>query len=86
MCDYLVKVFNRLAGLVVNVFTLIVLTNIYLDLLKHEKASVDMFRCMKRRNGLDKEMTFYGLNLPEDITFIEELILKGQKNGEVKSV
>ncbi|XP_050959764.1 uncharacterized protein LOC127161159 [Labeo rohita] len=47
---------------------------------EHEKASVDMFRCMKRRNGLDKEMKLYGLNLPEDIIFIEELILKGQKD------
>ncbi|XP_050956475.1 deoxynucleoside triphosphate triphosphohydrolase SAMHD1-like, partial [Labeo rohita] len=49
---------------------------------EHEKASVDMFHCMKSKNGLDKEMEFYGLNLPEDITFIEELILKGQKDGK----
>ncbi len=67
-------------------YTLIVLMSIYVDLLKHEKASVDMFRCMKRRNGLAKEMQFYGLNLPEDIQFIEELILKGQKDGKVKCV
>ncbi len=67
-------------------FTLIVLTSIYLDLLKHEKASVDMFHCMKRRNELAKEMTFYGLNLPEDIIFIEELILKGQTKSQVKCV
>ncbi|KAK2909491.1 hypothetical protein Q8A67_005328 [Cirrhinus molitorella] len=51
-------------------------------LTSHEEASVQMFHCMKRRNGLDKEMKFYGLNLPEDIKFIEELILKGQKDGE----
>ncbi|XP_052400802.1 deoxynucleoside triphosphate triphosphohydrolase SAMHD1-like [Carassius gibelio] len=49
---------------------------------KHEQASVDMFRCMKRRNGLDKEMKFYGLDLQKDIKFIEELILKGQKDGK----
>lgn len=57
---------------------------IYVDLLKHEKASVDMFHCMRKKNGLDKEMERYGLNLDEDIKFIEELILKGQKDGEVK--
>ncbi|XP_026111529.1 deoxynucleoside triphosphate triphosphohydrolase SAMHD1-like, partial [Carassius auratus] len=49
---------------------------------EHEQASVDMFRCMKRRNGLDKEMKFYGLDLQKDIKFIEELILKGQKDGK----
>ncbi|XP_016113763.1 deoxynucleoside triphosphate triphosphohydrolase SAMHD1-like [Sinocyclocheilus grahami] len=48
----------------------------------HEQASVDMFRCMRKKNGLYKEMERYGLNLPEDITFIEELILKGQKDGQ----
>uniref|UniRef100_A0A672LGU9 Deoxynucleoside triphosphate triphosphohydrolase SAMHD1-like n=1 Tax=Sinocyclocheilus grahami TaxID=75366 RepID=A0A672LGU9_SINGR len=58
--------------------------NIYVVLLKHEQASVDMFRCMRKKNGLYKEMERYGLNLPEDITFIEELILKGQKDGQVK--
>uniref|UniRef100_A0A673G234 HD domain-containing protein n=1 Tax=Sinocyclocheilus rhinocerous TaxID=307959 RepID=A0A673G234_9TELE len=41
--------------------------NIYVVLLKHERASVDMFRCMRKKNGLDKEMERYGLNLPEDI-------------------
>ncbi|KAK2909489.1 hypothetical protein Q8A67_005326 [Cirrhinus molitorella] len=51
-------------------------------LTSHEEASVQMFHCMKRMNGLDKEMKFYGLNLPEDIKFIEELILKGQKDGK----
>ncbi|XP_059411052.1 deoxynucleoside triphosphate triphosphohydrolase SAMHD1-like [Carassius carassius] len=49
---------------------------------EHEQASVDMFRCMKRRNGLAKEMKFYGLDLQKDIKFIEELILKGQKDGK----
>ncbi|XP_026137198.1 uncharacterized protein LOC113114400 isoform X2 [Carassius auratus] len=49
---------------------------------EHEQASVDMFHCMRKKNGLDKEMDRYGLNLDEDITFIEELILKGQKDGE----
>uniref|UniRef100_A0A9J7Y9E0 HD domain-containing protein n=1 Tax=Cyprinus carpio carpio TaxID=630221 RepID=A0A9J7Y9E0_CYPCA len=49
---------------------------------EHEKASVDMFHCMRKKNGLDKEMEHYGLNLNEDIKFIEELILKGQKDGE----
>uniref|UniRef100_A0A673KTD8 HD/PDEase domain-containing protein n=1 Tax=Sinocyclocheilus rhinocerous TaxID=307959 RepID=A0A673KTD8_9TELE len=52
--------------------------------MKHEKASVDMFHCMRKKNGLDKEMKDYGLNLDEDITFIEELILKGQKDEPVK--
>lgn len=59
---------------------------IYVDLLKHEQASVDMFRCMREKNLLDKEMKLYGLNLSEDIKFIEELILKGQKDGQVKCV
>uniref|UniRef100_A0A9J8C3L8 Uncharacterized protein n=1 Tax=Cyprinus carpio carpio TaxID=630221 RepID=A0A9J8C3L8_CYPCA len=49
---------------------------------EHEQASVDMFHCMRKKNGLDKEMERYGLNLDEDIKFIEELILKGQKDGE----
>uniref|UniRef100_A0A672SJ99 HD domain-containing protein n=1 Tax=Sinocyclocheilus grahami TaxID=75366 RepID=A0A672SJ99_SINGR len=49
---------------------------------EHEKASVDMFHCMRKKNGLDKEMKDYGLNLDEDIRFIEELILKGQKDGQ----
>uniref|UniRef100_A0A672L1L9 Deoxynucleoside triphosphate triphosphohydrolase SAMHD1-like n=1 Tax=Sinocyclocheilus grahami TaxID=75366 RepID=A0A672L1L9_SINGR len=56
--------------------------NIYVVLLKHEQASVDMFRCMRKKNGLDKEMERYGLNLPEDIQCIEELILKGQRDGQ----
>uniref|UniRef100_A0A672L455 Deoxynucleoside triphosphate triphosphohydrolase SAMHD1-like n=1 Tax=Sinocyclocheilus grahami TaxID=75366 RepID=A0A672L455_SINGR len=55
---------------------------IYVVLLKHEQASVDMFRCMRKKNGLDKEMERYGLNLPEDIQCIEELILKGQRDGQ----
>ncbi|XDV16813.1 hypothetical protein PO909_016348, partial [Leuciscus waleckii] len=49
-------------------------------LLKHENASVEMFHCMRKKNGLDKEMKHYGLNLDEDITFIEESI-KGCKNS-----
>uniref|UniRef100_A0A8C2ARA7 HD domain-containing protein n=1 Tax=Cyprinus carpio TaxID=7962 RepID=A0A8C2ARA7_CYPCA len=47
---------------------------------EHEQASVDMFHCMRKKNGLDKEMERYGLNLDEDIKFIEELILKGQND------
>jgi len=43
-----------------------------------------MFNCMRKKNGLDKEMQQYGLNLVEDIKFIEELILKGQNEEEVK--
>jgi len=43
-----------------------------------------MFNCMRKKNGLDKEMQRYGLNLVEDIKFIEELILKGQNEEEVK--
>uniref|UniRef100_A0A8C2B4K7 HD domain-containing protein n=1 Tax=Cyprinus carpio TaxID=7962 RepID=A0A8C2B4K7_CYPCA len=49
---------------------------------EHEQASVDMFHCMREKNLLDEAMKFYELNLPEDIKFIEELILKGQKDGE----
>ncbi|CAM4454471.1 unnamed protein product [Leuciscus chuanchicus] len=49
---------------------------------EHEKASVSMFHCMRKKNGLDKEMKHYGLNLDEDIEFIQELILKGQKDGQ----
>ncbi|KAK9981766.1 hypothetical protein ABG768_001290 [Culter alburnus] len=48
----------------------------------HEKASVDMFHCMIKKNGLRKEMEKYGLNLYEDIIFIKELILKGQKDAK----
>ncbi|XP_059407405.1 deoxynucleoside triphosphate triphosphohydrolase SAMHD1-like [Carassius carassius] len=51
---------------------------------KHEQASVDMFHCMRKKNGLDKEMDRFRLNLDEDIKFIEELILKGQKDGKFK--
>uniref|UniRef100_A0A9J8DLP9 HD/PDEase domain-containing protein n=1 Tax=Cyprinus carpio carpio TaxID=630221 RepID=A0A9J8DLP9_CYPCA len=46
----------------------------YVDLLKHEQASVQMFQCMRKKNGLDKIMKDYELNLEEDIIFIEELI------------
>ncbi|KAF4119220.1 hypothetical protein G5714_001271 [Onychostoma macrolepis] len=42
---------------------------------QHEEASVQMFRCMRKKNGLDKMIKDYGLNLDEDIVFIEELIL-----------
>ncbi|XP_039502793.1 uncharacterized protein LOC120458985 [Pimephales promelas] len=49
---------------------------------EHENASVGMFNCMRKKNGLDKEMEQYGLNLVEDIKFIEELILKGQNEEE----
>lgn len=44
-----------------------------------------MFHCMIKKNGLGKEMEKYGLNLNEEIRFIEELILKGQKDSKVKS-
>ncbi|KAK2909496.1 hypothetical protein Q8A67_005333 [Cirrhinus molitorella] len=45
-----------------------------LMLMFHEKASVQMFHCMRKKNGLDKVMKNYELNLDEDIVFIEELI------------
>ncbi|ROI52194.1 Deoxynucleoside triphosphate triphosphohydrolase SAMHD1 [Anabarilius grahami] len=48
---------------------------------EHEDASVQMFHCMRKKNGLDKEMEQYGLNLDEDILFIEELI-KGYKTSD----
>ncbi|XP_067266172.1 uncharacterized protein [Chanodichthys erythropterus] len=54
---------------------------VYLLFLKHEEASVQMFHCMRKKNGLDKEMEQYGLNLDEDILFIEELI-KGYKTSD----
>ncbi|KAL0151876.1 hypothetical protein M9458_052877, partial [Cirrhinus mrigala] len=44
-----------------------------------------MFHCMRKKNGLDKEMKDCGLNLDKDIIFIEELIAKGQKDGEWKA-
>ncbi len=67
-------------------YRIIILLYIYDHLLQHEEASVKMFHCMRKKNGLDKEMEDCGLNLHEDIKFIEELIMKGQKNGEVKCV
>ncbi|XDV16837.1 hypothetical protein PO909_016367 [Leuciscus waleckii] len=44
-----------------------------------------MFHYMRKKNGLGKEMEQYGLNLDEDIPFIEDLI-KGCKtsNSQVK--
>uniref|UniRef100_A0A8C1Z7U4 Deoxynucleoside triphosphate triphosphohydrolase SAMHD1 n=1 Tax=Cyprinus carpio TaxID=7962 RepID=A0A8C1Z7U4_CYPCA len=53
----------------------------YVDLLKHEQASVQMFHCMRKKNGLDKMMKDYELNLKKDIIFIEELI-QGRKTSE----
>ncbi|KAK9981743.1 hypothetical protein ABG768_001267, partial [Culter alburnus] len=47
----------------------------------HEDASLHMFHCMRKKNGLDKEMAQYGLNLGEDINFIEEII-KGCKTSD----
>ncbi|XP_051748714.1 deoxynucleoside triphosphate triphosphohydrolase SAMHD1-like [Ctenopharyngodon idella] len=49
---------------------------------EHEEASVDMFHCMIKKNGLEKEMEQHGLNLYEDRIFIKELILKGQKDAK----
>lgn len=59
---------------------------IYMNIFKHEDASIKMFHCMRKKNGLGKEMEQYGLNLDEDIPFIEDLI-KGCKtsNSQVKS-
>ncbi|KAL0151835.1 hypothetical protein M9458_052836 [Cirrhinus mrigala] len=53
------------------------------DLLKHEEASVQMFHCMRKKNGLDKVMKDYGLDLDEDIVFIEELI-QGRTSSDSK--
>ncbi|XP_058638825.1 uncharacterized protein LOC131544542 isoform X1 [Onychostoma macrolepis] len=50
---------------------------------QHEEASVQMFHCMRKKNGLDKVMKDYGLNLDEDIVFIEELI-QGRKSSDSK--
>ncbi|XP_061591987.1 deoxynucleoside triphosphate triphosphohydrolase SAMHD1-like isoform X2 [Cololabis saira] len=41
---------------------------------KHEKASIDMFKYMVEKNPLKSEMEKYGLELEEDLVFIEELI------------
>ncbi|XP_056088608.1 deoxynucleoside triphosphate triphosphohydrolase SAMHD1-like [Rhinichthys klamathensis goyatoka] len=51
------------------------------DKWEHEDASLHMFHCMRKKNGLGKEMEQYGLNLDEDIPFIEELI-KGCKTDK----
>ncbi|XP_073697745.1 deoxynucleoside triphosphate triphosphohydrolase SAMHD1-like isoform X2 [Garra rufa] len=42
-----------------------------------------MFHCMRKKNGLDKVMKDYGLNLDEDIVFIEELI-QGRTSSDSK--
>ncbi len=67
-------------------YRIIILFYIYDHLLQHEEASVKMFHCMRKKNGLDRVMEDCGLNLHGDIKFIEELIMKGQKNGQVKCV
>ncbi|XP_078026100.1 deoxynucleoside triphosphate triphosphohydrolase SAMHD1-like [Epinephelus lanceolatus] len=41
---------------------------------RHEDASVQMFYHLVERNGLQQEMERYGLVLPVDLTFIEEMI------------
>ncbi|XDV21776.1 hypothetical protein PO909_026796 [Leuciscus waleckii] len=48
---------------------------------EHKDASLHMFHCMRKKSGLDKKMKQYGLNLDEDIPFIEELI-KGCKTSD----
>ncbi|XP_042573551.1 deoxynucleoside triphosphate triphosphohydrolase SAMHD1-like [Cyprinus carpio] len=48
---------------------------------QHEQASVQMFHCMRKKNGLDKMMKDYELNLKKDIIFIEELI-QGRKTSD----
>ncbi|XP_016398944.1 uncharacterized protein LOC107732182 [Sinocyclocheilus rhinocerous] len=50
---------------------------------QHEEASVQMFHCMRKKNGLDEVMKDYGLNLEEDIVFIEEL-MQGRKSLDSK--
>ncbi|KAL1281518.1 hypothetical protein QQF64_000321 [Cirrhinus molitorella] len=50
---------------------------------QHEEVSVQMFHCMRKKNGLDKVMKNYGLNLDEDIVFIEELI-QGRTSSDSK--
>ncbi|RXN27968.1 deoxynucleoside triphosphate triphosphohydrolase SAMHD1-like protein [Labeo rohita] len=50
---------------------------------QHEEASVQMFHCMRKKNGLDKVMKDCGLNLDEDIIFIEELI-QGRTSSDSK--
>lgn len=43
-------------------------------LIKHEKASVEMFQHMVETNNLREDMKVYGLNPDEDLLFIIELI------------
>uniref|UniRef100_A0A9J7Y3G3 HD domain-containing protein n=1 Tax=Cyprinus carpio carpio TaxID=630221 RepID=A0A9J7Y3G3_CYPCA len=45
---------------------------------KHEEASVNMFRHMVKENNLEPLMVSYGLDMENDLTFIDELI-KGHK-------
>ncbi|XP_048840193.1 deoxynucleoside triphosphate triphosphohydrolase SAMHD1-like [Brienomyrus brachyistius] len=46
---------------------------------KHEKASVEMFKYMVKKNKLKEDMKKYNLKLPEDLVFIIEQI-----NGPLK--
>uniref|UniRef100_A0A9J7XP34 HD/PDEase domain-containing protein n=1 Tax=Cyprinus carpio carpio TaxID=630221 RepID=A0A9J7XP34_CYPCA len=41
---------------------------------KHEEASVNMFRHMVKENNLEPLMVSYGLDMENDLTFIDELI------------
>ncbi|XP_048051510.1 deoxynucleoside triphosphate triphosphohydrolase SAMHD1-like [Megalobrama amblycephala] len=52
------------------------------DKWEHEDASVKMFHYMRSKNGLDKVMKEYDLNLDDDIPFTEELI-KGNRTSRL---
>uniref|UniRef100_UPI0037E970E9 deoxynucleoside triphosphate triphosphohydrolase SAMHD1-like isoform X1 n=3 Tax=Semicossyphus pulcher TaxID=241346 RepID=UPI0037E970E9 len=45
---------------------------------KHEKGSCDMFDHLVKCNNLEQEMKDCGLELPEDLTFIKEMIMPKQ--------
>ncbi|XP_030589289.1 deoxynucleoside triphosphate triphosphohydrolase SAMHD1-like [Archocentrus centrarchus] len=48
---------------------------------KHEDASVAMFDHLVKNNSLEQEMKDYGLELPTDLTFIQEMIKPEKSDG-----
>ncbi|XP_030589222.1 LOW QUALITY PROTEIN: deoxynucleoside triphosphate triphosphohydrolase SAMHD1-like [Archocentrus centrarchus] len=48
---------------------------------KHEDASVAMFDHLVKKNSLEQEMKDYGLELPTDLTFIQEMIKPEKSDG-----
>ncbi|XP_049437954.1 deoxynucleoside triphosphate triphosphohydrolase SAMHD1-like isoform X3 [Epinephelus fuscoguttatus] len=51
---------------------------------KHDDASLQMFDHLVERNGLEEEMERYGLVLPQDQTFIKEMIAGPLKKRQVE--